>query len=511
MSVFRTWLLAAAALLAGASLASAQSTNGTISGRVTDSQNLALPGVTVTVSSPSLQGVRTVVTSENGDYIIPQLPSGSYTIVFELSGFERVTKTAAVAPTQVVPVNVALGVATLSEVVTVTAQSADVLMQTTQVATNFKQELIAALPTNRDLNATLLNAPAVHPTGPAGAYSIAGAMSYESLYMVNGVNVNENLRGQANDLYIEDAIQETTVATAGISAEYGRFGGGVVNVITKSGGNNFSGSFRDSLLNDDWRTLTPFAGDTKTDKIVPTYEYTFGGPVMRDRLWFFTAGRLQKQESSRNLVITRTPYTFTDDVKRYEVNGTYSVKANHTFQGSYSKVFQTQDNNTFDQTLSMDTRSLEHRTLPQDLFSLSYNGIISPNLFIEGRFSQRHFTFEGSGSKSTDLIDGTLLIDRGRGNTRYWSATFCGVCTPENRDNRNIFVKGTYFLSSKGSGTHNLVFGYDGFNDMRFANNHQSGSDYRILGTTSIVRGSDIFPVFLNDGSTIIQWNPIIK
>ena len=81
-------------------------------------------------------------------------------------------------------------------------------------------------------------------------------MSFESLYMVNGVTVNENLRGQANNLYIEDAIQETTVATAGVSAEYGRFSGGVVNVITKSGGNLFSGSFRDSLNNDNWRTLT---------------------------------------------------------------------------------------------------------------------------------------------------------------------------------------------------------------------------------------------------------------
>ena len=60
------------------------------------------------------------------------------------------------------------------------------------------------------------------------------------------------------DLYIEDAIQETTVAIAGVSAEYGRFGGGVVNVITKSGGNQFAGSFRDTLNNDNWRTLTPF-------------------------------------------------------------------------------------------------------------------------------------------------------------------------------------------------------------------------------------------------------------
>src|SRR5438445_384833 len=99
---------------------------------------------------------------------------------------------------------------------------------------------------------------AAHPSGPSGAYSIAGAMSFETLYMVNGVNVSENLRGQAYDLYIEDAIQETNVATSGISAEYGRFGGGVVNVITKSGGNLLGGSFRETFHNDKWRTLTPF-------------------------------------------------------------------------------------------------------------------------------------------------------------------------------------------------------------------------------------------------------------
>ena len=97
-------------------------------------------------------------------------------------------------------------------------------------------------------------------------------MSFESLYLVNGVNVNENLRGQANNLYIEDAVQETMVATDGISAEYGRFSGGVVNVITKSGGNRFSGSFRDSLYNDDWRAKVTgnddhtFTTDTKVDR-----------------------------------------------------------------------------------------------------------------------------------------------------------------------------------------------------------------------------------------------------
>src|SRR5437773_1574829 len=212
----------------------------------------------------------------------------------------------------------ATAAASSAQTTTVVGRTADVLTQTAQVATDFKQELIAMLPTNRDINASLLMAPAVHPTGPSGAYSISGSMSFENLFMINGVNVSENLRGQAYDLYIEDAIQETTVATAGVSAEYGRFGGGVVNVITKSGGNLFSGSFRDTLNNDNWRKLTPFPADFKVNKTVPTYEYTFGGPVMKDHLWFFTAGRLQTQESGRQLVFTNLPYTFTDKTRRYE-------------------------------------------------------------------------------------------------------------------------------------------------------------------------------------------------
>ena len=231
------------------------------------------------------------------------------------------------------------------------------LTQTAQVATNFKQDLISMLPTNRDINASLLLAPAVHPTGPSGAYSIAGSMSFETLYMVNGVTVSENLRGQAFDLYIEDAIQETNIATAGISAEYGRFGGGVVNVITKSGGNIFSGSFRETLNNDKWRTLTPFEdtqiandpahAELRIDKTVPTHEYTLGGPVLKDHLWFFTAGRLQTQENGRSLVISNTPYTYTDETRRFEGKGTFSINPNHTFQGAYTKIIDNQTNDTF--------------------------------------------------------------------------------------------------------------------------------------------------------------------
>ena len=510
------WIVVLALVLATSAFA--QSTSGTISGRVTDAQGLSVPGVSIVATAPTLQGSNETVTSANGDFILPLLPPGVYALTFELTGFGTQTRTVTVAPAQVVPLSIEIGPAAVTETITVLAPRADVLVGTAQVGTDFTQDLLALLPTSRDLNATLLLSPAVHPTGPAGNFSINGAVSFENLFLLNGVTLNENLRGTAPDLFIEDAIQETAVATAGISAEFGRFTGGVVNIITKSGGNVFSGSFRDTLNNDDWRRRTPFeitavggqgGRDLRIDKMVPTYEYTFGGPVVRDRLWFFIAGRIQKQESGRNTAITSIPYTFIEDSKRYEFKGTYALDSNHRFQSSYTKSDRTQENNTFNLNLSMDLASLGTRKLPEDLFTFNYTGVLTPTFFLEGRYSQRQLSFVGSGSRFTDLERGTLLIDRSRGSTRYWTDTFCGVCDSEERDNQDVFLKGSYFLSTQGVGSHSFTFGYDNFKDKRLANNHQSGSDYRILGTSSIITGTTIYPQFLGDGSTIIQWNPI--
>jgi outer membrane receptor protein involved in Fe transport len=543
MRFSRSWLLSAVALFAFATVAAAQTTNGTISGHVADSQGLALPGVTVNASSPNLQGIRTVVTSENGDYVLVLLPSGTYTISFELSGFERVTKTVTLAPTQTLPLDAQMGAAGVSETVNVVGRSAETLMKTAQVATNYSQALISALPTNRDINAVLLLAPGVHPSGPSGAYSIAGAMSFESLFLVNGVTVNENIRGQANNLYIEDAIQETTVATAGVSAEFGRFSGGVVNVVTKSGGNDFTATFRDTINNDNWRsyTLMPagslvpndrtktvpstalacgalaneacdegarYPRDVPLDLKVPIYEYTAGGRIIRDHLWFFTAGRITSQESSRQTFITNISYPFTDTQKRYEGNLTYSANSNHRFQGDFTKIIRSQINQN--QFNVMDLSSLVTARVPQDLLALNYNGVLSPTLFVEARVTSRHSTTGGLGSPNQDLINGTMVRDL-IGGTRYWTSTFCGVCRDEQRDNNNVWLKANYFLSRSGSGSHNMSFGYETFNDIRVSDNYQSGSSYRILGTTTIVRGTTVYPQFLTTGAnrTLLQYDPI--
>ncbi len=510
MKFVKPGLSLAAAILLTAAAATAQTTNGSIAGRVVDAQALPVPGVSITAQSPNLQGSREVVSAGNGSYFIDLLPPGTYTIRFSLSGFQPQEKTVSLAPTQRLPIDVTLGAAEINETVNVVGRASAVLAQSPQSAANFSQDLIETLPTNRDINSSLLLAPAVHPTGPGGAYSIAGAMSYDSLYLINGVTVNENLRGQPNSIYIEDAIQTTTVAVSGISAEYGRFGGGVVNVVTKSGGNLFSGSFREALYNDNWRsTVKDFPADTKVNDVVPIHEYTLGGPIVRDRLWFFTAGRLQNTAEGRTLAVTNVPYKFEDNSQRYEAKVTYSPNSNNRIQGGYAKVNRKQVNDTFSQSLSLDLNSLDTRTLPQDLVTLNYTGVLTPSLLVEGRYSSRRSSSDGAGSQFTDPVNGTMLVDFSR-NYRWWSPTFCGVCGAEKRDNDEVFVKGTYFATPEKGGSHEVVFGYDTFNDKRFVNNHQSGSDYRIYAAVSVIRGTDIYPV-IPTGAAYIEYDPITE
>jgi hypothetical protein len=465
--------------------------------------------------SESLQGVRTATTSENGDYSVPLLPPGDYTVSFEIGDFQTVREVRSVAGTQRVLLDASMSIAPVTETVTVVGQ-AEPFVKTAQAATNFKQDLMATLASNRTLDAIVLMAPSVHATGPRGAFSISGAQSYENLYTLNGAVITENLRGSPFTLYIEDAIQEATVSTAGVSAEYGRFEGGLVAAITKSGGNTFSGSFRTSFANDSWRTYTPFeitqraanpSLQTKADRIVPTYEATLGGPIAKERLWFFGATRVQNQESNRTTVGTNIPYLRANDEKRYEGKLTYAVRAAHSLQVSYLRIDQVMRNGTSQNV--MDLASLTNQGEPQDLLAVHYSAVLTPNLSIEGQYSARHRKLTDVGANTRDLIKGTLVFDNSR-NARYWSPTFCSGSTcdgDEERNNDDLVVKGSYFLSNRASGAHNLVFGYDRYNDKILANIHVSGSDYRIRGTSAIMRGGGVYPQFLPN-STIIEHNP---
>jgi hypothetical protein len=513
----RALLAITVSLAAAAAVATAQGNpTGTISGRVTDPAGLPIPGVVVTAASPALQGVRTATTSPNGDYIIPFLPAGDYTVGFELQGFSTVTRTnigVAMAATRIL--DVGLKLATLAEAITVTGESPDIA-STGTVASSFKKDALERLPVGRGLNDAVLLAPSVAGTGPSGNIMMSGALSFESQYLVNGVVINENLRGQALSLFIEDAIQETKVSTGSISAEYGRFGGGVVNMITKSGGNRFSGSFRTTFNNDGWRSLTPYPTDQTVDKITPVYEGTMGGPIWRDRLWFFGAGRYTKPEENRTLAVTGGNYSTSTDERRYEGKLTYALNHGNNLKAGYTKRTTQVANNRFGTI--MDLASLYDNSTDQHLYTGNYTSVVTNNFFLEGQYSKKISATMDTGSRFTDLVKGTPISDRsktiGTDNPRFNSPTFCAVCGGgwlEHRDNWDWFVKATYFLSSKGVGSHNLVAGFDNFKEWRKNDNWQSGSQYNISASSTIIDGDAIYPVLRNDNTTFINWLPILQ
>ena len=276
----------------------AQAQTGTLQGTVKDQSDAVLPGVTVLVTSPGLQGTRETVSDGNGVYTIPALPPGVYTVRFELTGFAPVVHQNAIVPLgSVAVIDAAMQVAALTEVVNVTAQTSNALVVPTG-QTNLTARELNTIPVGRTPVRIAEFAPGLTDNTPNfGQVTISGAFAYDNVFLLNGVDLNDNLFGTANNVFIEDAIEETQVLTSGISAEYGRFSGGVINMVTKSGGNTFSGSVRLNFSNPAWANESPLQksrSQTNPDLLSKFLEGTFGGPIFRDRVWFFTAGRRER-------------------------------------------------------------------------------------------------------------------------------------------------------------------------------------------------------------------------
>lgn len=501
----------------------------TLSGKVT-TEGAPLPGVLVSLTSPNLQGTRTGVTTEAGDYVFPFLPPGDYTVTFELEGMQTVTRKVTLAAARQDKLNVELGLSAITETITVTADTPlTAAVESPQIATNFKQDLIENLPVGRTITAVTLLAPGANSNGPSGNVMISGAMSYDSLYLVNGAIINENLRGQPHGLFIEDAIQETTVLSGAISAEYGHFTGGVVNAITKSGGNEFSGSFRTSFTKESWTEKTPLTTE-QSDDLNDVYEATLGGRIVRDRLWFFGAGRSAEtstirqtrpglarqgdQDAAGNQIPVGTqipPITYPNgtDQTRLEGKLTAAITQRHSVLASYIDVDDTETNQTGQVIMDLDSLVKERQT-PNTLLAVNYSGVLTEQFFLEAQYSEKEFAFLGSGSPYFDLIKGTLLQDRARG-TRYWSPTFRASPGGEQRDHEMYTLKGSYFLSTQNFGTHDIKVGYEHFMEVRDVNNYQNGSDYRLSFSSTIIRGTQIFPRVLNTSSnTRILYLPVL-
>ncbi|MCM2315429.1 MAG: TonB-dependent receptor [Thermoanaerobaculia bacterium] len=454
----------------------------------------------VTISSPAMQGTRSTSSNINGDYNFGALPPGKYTVRFESQGMapearavivglartERVNATLAALPETMQP---------LVETIAVTARNvpaAPSVLETTEIQSNYTAELVDELPIERTVQSVTRFSPGVRSSA-LGRESISGAPVFDSVYLVNGVVTNEPISptgsglGSMDNFYIEDAVLETSVLQGSISAEYGRFTGGLVSVVTKFGGNETAGSLRDSLRDPAWTSPSAYGEPEQEKNLEHVYEATLGGRIVRDRLWFFVAGRFAETSLTGVYKDSKQPMppAVTRD-ERVEAKLTGQISSKQSLVAAYLD-YDRGKTNVPPLSGAWEASALDSKhSIPGSMTSLNYSGVLRNNLLVEAAYSTRSIEFLGRGgdhltrdaTNPRDIALGSLGFDRmflGSWGAPDW----CGVCgRGELWDNELYNLKGTYYVDSRALGTHTIVAGYEKFAESRYPNNYQSGSNY---------------------------------
>jgi outer membrane receptor protein involved in Fe transport len=300
-SLLRLAVPAIVALLVAPGVVWAQTGTGAIDGRVLDQSRAAVPGATVTAKNPDTGLSRTAVVSATGTYRIPALPAGTYDVTTSLTGFStQVTKGVVVQVGDTVTVDFYLKVGAMTETVEVMGESPLVQATTSDVGQVITQKMVEDMPLNgRKFQDLSLLVPGTRPSNyydptktEVGGISYGGATGRSVIINVDGGDNNDGVVRGLLQQFSNDAIQEYKVTTQRYSAEYGRSVGGVVNVITKSGTNEFHGSAFVFARNQSLNSKTYFEEQTnspKPDFSQQQFGATLGGPIQKDKALFFVS------------------------------------------------------------------------------------------------------------------------------------------------------------------------------------------------------------------------------
>jgi hypothetical protein len=315
---------------------------GSLMGTVSDNQKQPLPGVTVTIKSPSIiLPQMDTLSSTQGQYRFVALPPGIYEITFTLSGFNTlVRQEIRVGLGQTTTIDAVLEQKSLTESVTVIGKSPTIDIQSTAKSTNLDRQFLTSVPAARNLDAFFNMAPGVtaEQNNSNGLMSSAnGSGVRDNAFNLDGVNITDPGVGTQQYQFGIDIIEEISVLSGGMPAEFGDAMGAAVNVVTRSGGNKLSGSlslyYNDKALESSNTAGTPLAGAQSGYQYIIEPGITLGGPVIKDRLWFFT--NLSMNKRSRN--IAGFPYDQTTQVPAKETR--YFPYFKLTFQPSQTDRF----------------------------------------------------------------------------------------------------------------------------------------------------------------------------
>lgn len=445
----------------------AAATTGNIFGVVTDDSGAALPGVTVTISGPTLQGTRSAVTNERGEYNFQLLSPGNYRLDFALAGLSPSTReNVRVSLDTTTRQDVSMAMGAVSEAITVSADAVVVDPTQTTVQQNFGENHLKYATVGsagRSYQNVLQQAPGV--AGGANP-NVLGANSGQNNYLLDGVNTTDPVTHTFGSNLPFDAIQEISIQTLGKDAEYGRAIGGVVNVVTKSGGNEFSGSFDARYNSNETQESTDlFPNAQEFDELRPSA--TLGGPILRDRLWFFLSG--QQPDTTRinaplpNAGFSPGPRTF----KGTDLLGklTFTPLENHTLSVRYTTNEATVEHTQSSAFYRPEADSVQKQE--STIYNAGYDVIINPSWLAQVQVGAR------TGSLDTRPMSGDLttpgVTDAA---TSIRSVNYTNFQYSQ-RDRNELIASTSYFsdnLFNSGSHTFEVGANYDEATFPRYNN-----------------------------------------
>ncbi len=458
------------------------SSTGTITGKVTDASGGVLPGVTINATSPSMMGVQTAVTNTEGMYRFPAVPPGTYTVTYELPGFNVLKREGIdIRLGFTAQINVELAVASLQETVTVSGQSPVIDTSTTRTQQNFKLEQLQSLPNARDMWALLAVTPGVMVSrvdvGGNRAGTQAGYTAYgfngQVRVLIEGINTTEGTGG-AGFYFDYASLEEAFLGTTGQTAEMPN-PGVQSQFLAKSGGNKFAGeyhldwynnSLQGSNLPDSYTAPNAFKGTNGSNRILPganevqgyyDHDINQGGPIKKDKVWFFGTYRAQKNQVAQ----PNFQFDKTFDTKLWNAvgKGTYQLNQKNKFVGYYQWGQKIQPNRLPFATYTYKSPEQTYRQNSGSwVYKGEWNGTVTERLYIEARYGDFGYYFPLVTNSPDNFFwhDTGALISEGAHQAQQLD-----------RDRKQWTGAATYFLDT-GMGSHTVKLGGELLKEQSF-------------------------------------------
>ena len=462
-------------------------------GRVVDTAGRGIAGVTVTAQSANLAGLLTTRTTASGSYGFAALPPGAYVISFSRDGLVTVKQTMRLSAAEAAQVRVVMfPVNGTDRAITVTAerQVFPPSWATSLASKHTSLELLPVTGTTRSVTGFVTAAPGARPDA--------------SLFLIDGLP----LRSQWNAGPLAsfagpgpETLREVTVSPGRLPAGYGRLQAGAIEAVTVRGANSLAGSVRATFDGADLNSDLMRAARA-TDGFSGTAEYTLGGSLIRDRIWFFGSGRHLSQSVEDFTAFAGTPFTTKTRERLGLGKVTLALNERHRFEAQWMGVEQRRTNAApVNARLVGDTNALDSQTMSDAAVSGAYIARISRKLDLAVRFTHEEGrTRLADPGRSTDLQLNTQLVDQQTG-IAWWAPGTCTVCE---RASTNETLRATIGTAL---GSHYFTLGYDAASHSFAPAAANAGGNFQIRATRTALVDGVVMPV-IAPGSTWIVWFP---